>query len=156
MGDLNLDKFLEELSKIDSREGIKTIAAMLLNELMKKEREIYLRESIENKANGYYERQLACFLGNLGLSIPGDRKSEFRPAILPAEWQKADESFFKTLKSELIYLKKGGYKSRVEARIEIFEYIECFYNSKRLHSALGYNSPKEYLEKYYRGYFKCA
>jgi len=93
MGDLNLDKFLEELSKIDSREGIKTIAAMLLNELMKKEREIYLRESIENKANGYYERQLACFLGNLGLSIPGDRKSEFRPAILPAEWQKADESF---------------------------------------------------------------
>ncbi|WP_423837406.1 transposase, partial [Thermodesulfovibrio thiophilus] len=78
---------------MDSREGIKTIAAMLLNELMKKEREIYLRESIENKANGYYERQLACFLGNLGLSIPGDRKSEFRPAILPAEWQKADESF---------------------------------------------------------------
>jgi len=93
MGDLNLDKVLEELSKIDSREGIKTIAAMLLNELMKKEREIYLRESIENKANGYYERQLACFLGNLGLSIPRDRKSEFRPAILPAEWQKVDESF---------------------------------------------------------------
>ena len=66
------------------------------------------------------------------------------------------ESFFKTLKTELIYLKKGGYKSRVEAKREIFEYIECFYNSKRLHSALGYNSPKEYLERYYRGYFKCA
>ena len=66
------------------------------------------------------------------------------------------ESFFKTLKTELIYLKKGGYKSRVEAKREIFEYIECFYNSKRLHSALGYNSPKEYLERYYRGYYKCA
>jgi transposase-like protein len=93
MEDLNLDKVLDEISKIDSREGIKTIAALLLNELMKKEREIYLRESIDNKANGYYERQLACFLGNLGISVPRDRKSEFRPAILPSEWQKADESF---------------------------------------------------------------
>jgi hypothetical protein len=36
MGDLNLDKVLDEISKIDSREGIKTIAALLLNELMKK------------------------------------------------------------------------------------------------------------------------
>jgi transposase-like protein len=93
MGDLNLDKVLDEISKIDSREGIKTIAALLLNELMKKEREIYLRESIDNKANGYYERQLACFLGNLGISVPRDRKSEFRPAILPSEWQKANQSF---------------------------------------------------------------
>ena len=66
------------------------------------------------------------------------------------------ESFFKTLKTEIIYLKKGSYKSRVEAKREIFEYIECFYNSKRLHSAPGYNSPKEYLERYYKGYFKCA
>lgn len=60
---------------------------------MKKEREIKLRESLDNKANGYYERQLACFLGNLGLSVPRDRKGEFRPSILPPEWQKADESF---------------------------------------------------------------
>lgn len=66
------------------------------------------------------------------------------------------ESFFKTLKTELIYLKKGGYKSRVEAKREIFEYIECFYNSKRLHSSLGYNTPREYLEKNCRGYYKCA
>jgi transposase InsO family protein len=66
------------------------------------------------------------------------------------------ESFFKTIKTELIYLKKGGYKSRVEAKREIFEYIECFYNSKRLHSSLGYNTPREYLEKNYRGYYICA
>lgn len=66
------------------------------------------------------------------------------------------ESFFKTLKTELIYLKKGGYKSRVEAKREFFEGIECFYNSKKLHSVLGYNSPREYLEKYYRDYYKCA
>lgn len=59
------------------------VTALLLNELMKKEREISLRESIDNKANGYYDRQLSCFLGNLGLTIPRDRKGEFRPAILP-------------------------------------------------------------------------
>ncbi len=52
------------------------------------------------------------------------------------------ESFFKTLKTELIYRKKGDYKSRVEAKREIFEYIECFYNSKRLHPTLGYYSPR--------------
>ena len=93
MKNLNLDKILEELSKIDSKEGIKTIASLLLNELMKKEREIYLKNSVDNKGNGYYERQLACLLGNLNLSVPRDRKSEFRPAILPSEWQKFDESF---------------------------------------------------------------
>ncbi len=82
-----------KFQRLIPKEGIKTIAALLLNELMKKEREIYLRESIDNKANGYYERQLACFLGNLGISVSRDRKSEFRPAILPSEWQKANESF---------------------------------------------------------------
>jgi transposase-like protein len=91
--DLDLEKVLSEISKIESKEGIKMAAALLLNALMKKEREIFLRDSIDNKANGYYERQLACFLGNLGISVPRDRKSEFRPAILPPEWQKADESF---------------------------------------------------------------
>ncbi|WP_022856101.1 transposase, partial [Thermodesulfobacterium thermophilum] len=86
--DLDLEKVLREISKIESKEGIKMAAALLLNALMKKEREIFLRDSIDNKANGYYERQLACFLGNLGISVPRDRKSEFRPAILPPEWQK--------------------------------------------------------------------
>ncbi|MFN3740959.1 MAG: transposase [Thermodesulfovibrionales bacterium] len=69
--------------QIDSVEGIRFISTLLLNELMKKEREIRLRQSIENKANGYYERELACFLGSLGLSVPRDRKGEFRSAILP-------------------------------------------------------------------------
>ena len=65
------------------------------------------------------------------------------------------ESFFKTLKSELIYL-KGGYKTRAEAKRDIFDYIECFYNSKRLHSSLGYETPRGYLEKGYRKFEKCA
>ena len=52
------------------------------------------------------------------------------------------ESFFGTLKTELIYHRK--YETRREAQSEIFEYIEVFYNRQRLHSALGYQSPVEF------------
>lgn len=52
------------------------------------------------------------------------------------------ESFFHTLKTELI--KSHNYKSRQEARLSLFEYIEIFYNRQRLHSSLGYRTPDEY------------
>lgn len=51
----------------------------------------------------------------------------------------AMESFFATLKTELIYHR--NYETRAEAQSDIFEYIEVFYNRQRLHSALGYRSP---------------
>ena len=52
------------------------------------------------------------------------------------------ESFFKTLKSELVYQQE--YQTREQARRSIFEYIEVFYNRRRLHSSLGYMSPVEF------------
>jgi len=52
------------------------------------------------------------------------------------------ESFFKTLKSELIY--NYRLKTTDEERKIIFEYIESFYNQERLHSANEYLSPMEY------------
>jgi putative transposase len=52
------------------------------------------------------------------------------------------ESFFGTLKRELVYHRH--YATRDEARQDIFEYIEVFYNRKRRHSSLGYDSPAEY------------
>ena len=52
------------------------------------------------------------------------------------------ESFYHTLKVELIYQKT--YETRGQARRDIFEYIEIFYNRERLHSSLGYYSPEEY------------
>ena len=52
------------------------------------------------------------------------------------------ESFYRTLKVELIYQHK--YETRREAQRDIFEYIEVFYNKERLHSSLGYYSPEEY------------
>lgn len=52
------------------------------------------------------------------------------------------ENFFKIIKSELIY--HCNYNTRAEARSDIFEYIETFYNSKRLHSKLKYMSPMQF------------
>ncbi len=52
------------------------------------------------------------------------------------------ESFFCTLKKELIYRKK--FTTRDEARREIFNFIEVFYNRQRMHSYLGYKSPVEF------------
>jgi putative transposase len=52
------------------------------------------------------------------------------------------ESFFSTLKLELVYL--TDLPTRHQARLEIFEYLEVFYNRRRRHSSLGYLSPWEY------------
>lgn len=52
------------------------------------------------------------------------------------------ESFFKTLKVELVYHER--YETREQARRSIFEYLEVFYNRRRLHSSLGYVSPEQF------------
>ncbi len=55
------------------------------------------------------------------------------------------ESFFATLKAEL-----GGsriWRTRAEATLAIFEWIEVFYNRRRLHSTLGYATPTEFEER---------
>jgi putative transposase len=52
------------------------------------------------------------------------------------------ESFWATLKTELIH--QQHYATPEEARQSIFEYIEVFYNRKRLHSSLGYQSPESF------------
>lgn len=54
------------------------------------------------------------------------------------------ESFFHTLKTELIHFE--CFETREDARKMIFEWIEVFYNRQRLHSALGYNTPVRYEE----------
>ncbi len=52
------------------------------------------------------------------------------------------ESFFATMKVELAIGR--GWRSRREGRTAIFEYIEGWYNTRRLHSANGYLSPKAF------------
>jgi transposase InsO family protein len=82
-------------------------------------------------ASDYYQ----ALLGKRGILCSMSRKGNC--------WDNAVmESFYRTLKVELIYLKK--YETRMEAKRDIFEYIEIFYNRERLHSSIGYNSPEEY------------
>ncbi len=52
------------------------------------------------------------------------------------------ESFFSSLKEELIH--RQSWATRAQARRAIVDYIEVFYNRRRLHSSLGYLSPAEY------------
>jgi len=54
----------------------------------------------------------------------------------------AMESFFSSLKTERIG--KKVYRSRAQAKTDVFDYIECFYNPTRRHSTLGYLSPIDF------------
>jgi transposase InsO family protein len=62
-------------------------------------------------------------------------------------WDNAvTESFFGSLKVELDVTNHAGFRNPEEARREVFQYIEGFYNRRRLHSSLGYVSPVQYEE----------
>ena len=82
-----------------------------------------------------------------------DYRTRLRSAGIQASMsRKADcydnapmESFFHTLKTELVYHRK--YATRAEAQLDIFAYIEGFYNRTRLHSSIGYISPIEMERK---------
>ena len=54
----------------------------------------------------------------------------------------AMESFWGTLKTELVH--HQDYRTRDEAKASIFRYIECWYNRRRRHSAIGYKSPEQF------------
>jgi len=57
----------------------------------------------------------------------------------------AMESFFSSLKTERTARKT--YRTRDQARADVFDYIECFYNPKRRHSTIGYMSPMDFEAK---------
>lgn len=78
-----------------------------------------------------YQRQLAT----LGLTPSMSRKDNCYDNAVA-------ESFFSTLKNELIHHQR--YQTRDEAGREIFAYIEGFYNRQRLHQSLDYVSPLEF------------
>jgi putative transposase len=58
----------------------------------------------------------------------------------------AAESFFGALKNEMYY--RQAFPNRARARFAVADYIEVFYNRKRLHSALGYRTPAEVLTEF--------
>jgi putative transposase len=57
------------------------------------------------------------------------------------------ETFFASLEKEL--LRRERFATREAARMRLFWYIECFYNTRRRHSALGYLSPAEYERSFH-------
>ncbi len=58
------------------------------------------------------------------------------------------ESFFNTLKTELV--NQQSYQTKAEAKASIFEYIEVFYNKIRRHSTIGYQSPCDFEQLFYQ------
>src|SRR3954447_17693033 len=96
-------------------------------------RQRVLRRPLESAqyAAGAYQKQLTKH----GIVCSMSRKGNC--------WDNAPmESFFHTLKTELVHHR--DYLTRDEARRDIFEYIEVFYNRQRRHSTLGYLSPAQF------------
>ena len=78
-------------------------------------------------------------LDELGVTVSMSRKGNC--------WDNAvAEAFFSTLKNELVHRKP--WRGRLELRTALFEYIEVFYNRRRLHSSLAYKTPAEAEEEY--------
>ena len=87
-----------------------------------------------DRGSQYCSAQYQKMLEQYGLICSMSRKGNC--------WDNAvAESFFKTLKAELVYL--TSYKTRSEAKSSIFAYIETYYNRIRLHSSLDYSTPLE-------------
>lgn len=91
----------------------------------------------------YTSQDYRAKLNALGIEVSMSRKGNC--------WDNAvAESFFATLKTELIY--GHAWSSRMELRAAVFDYIEVFYNRQRLHSTLDYKTPDQ-LEKEHAALF---
>lgn len=91
-----------------------------------------------DRGSQYASDEYVSLLANYNILASMSRKGDC--------WDNAvAESFFKTIKRELINWYK--FKTREEAEMRIFEYIEIFYNKQRLHSSNDYMSPIDYETK---------
>jgi putative transposase len=87
----------------------------------------------------YTSAEYRAELAKLGVTVSMSRKGNC--------WDNAvAESFFATLKTELVHDRL--WANRLELRSAVFEYIEVFYNRRRLHSSLDYQTPEEVEQQY--------
>jgi putative transposase len=92
-----------------------------------------LRRSVESAQ--YTSEQFQRLMADNGVTCSMSRSGNV--------WDNAAmESFFSSLKTERIARKT--YRTRNQAKAEVFDYIERFYNPTRRHSTLGYLSPMEF------------
>nr|WP_155885158.1 IS3 family transposase [Cronobacter dublinensis] len=94
-----------------------------------------------DQGSQYTSHEWQSFLKSHGLERSMSRRGNCRDNAVA-------ESFFQLLKRERI--KKKIYGTREEARSDIFDYIEMFYNSKRRHGSSEQMSPTEYENQYYQ------
>ena len=88
-----------------------------------------------DRGSQYASKDYQRLMDNKGIQCSMSRKGDC--------WDNSPmESFFNTLKTELVY--HEIYRTREQAKQSIFEFIEVFYNRERKHSALGYTSPEEF------------
>ena len=88
-----------------------------------------------DRGSQYTSEQFQRLLGELGVTCSMSRSGNV--------WDNsAMESFFSSLKTERTARKT--YRTRSEAKADVFDYIECFYNTRRLHSTIGYVSPAQF------------
>jgi putative transposase len=70
-------------------------------------------------------------------------------------WDNAPtESFFNSLKNERVH--GNRYRARADAKADVFQYIEVFYNRVRRHSRLGQISPERYMQDWLSNQEKAA
>ena len=94
-----------------------------------------------DRGTQYASADYRAALASAGIECSMSRKGDC--------WDNAvAESFFATLKTELVH--EADWATRAEARSAIFEYLEVFYNRRRIHSSIGYVSPEEFELKYER------
>jgi transposase InsO family protein len=156
-------KWLGDISYIDTGEGFLYLASL---------EDVFSRQIVgwamaEHLEAGLVERALRMALARrqpaAGLLHHSDRGSQYashdyrallsqhevivsmsRPGNCYDNAMK--ESFFATLKTECA---SAPFATRADARTALFEYIEVFYNRRRLHSALGYLSPEQFEQQHY-------
>lgn len=88
-----------------------------------------------DRGREYYAKEYQQLLEQYGMTCSMSRKANcYDNAVM--------ESFFHSLKVEQVH--HDDYKSREQARMAMFEYIELFYNRKRRHSSIGYMSPMQF------------
>lgn len=118
----------------NNAELVQDALTMAIKRRGKKENVIVHSDQGSTYASGNYQKQLE----DNRLYCSMSRKGECLDNAVA-------ESFFGTLKNELIY--HEDYKTRMQAKLSIFEYIEVFYNRQRRHAFLNYRTPVEYEEK---------
>lgn len=114
---MDKEYFEKVLSKISSHEklGIKKLLESIIELIMNQERNIFLQNDSENKANGYYERNLNAGSFKLNINVPRDRKGKFIPKILPEPYKRVDQNYLNLLMS----LVSNGYsESKIDSTLK--------------------------------------